>query len=76
MGQQGIVLETTWNFGRDFGCEELKNAIEHKDIKWVLSGHIHSGNHQIETFNGTKFRNVSIKNENYEPVYQYFQFEV
>lgn len=80
-GQQGVVLETNWNFGKNFGSEELYNNI--KDIfsqkttpTWVISGHVHSGNHHVETEGNINYVNVSIKDENYEPIYKPFIFEV
>lgn len=74
-GQQGIVLQpNNWNFLSNFGCEELQEAIEKKfavksTTTHILSGHIHSGNHCEEVCGGLVYRNVSIKDENYEPVY-------
>ena len=74
-GQQGIVLQpNSWNFGSNFGCQELQDAIEKKfavksTSTFILSGHIHSGNHCEEVCGGLVYRNVSIKDENYEPVY-------
>ena len=74
-GQQGIVLQqNNWNFLSNFGCEELQEAIEKKfavksTTTYILSGHIHSGNHCEEVNGGLVYRNVSIKDENYEPVY-------
>ena len=79
-GQQGIVLQqNNWNFLSNFGCQELQDAIERKfaDLRsnndynklYVLSGHIHSGNHKWENEGNVWYRNVSIKDENYEPMY-------
>ena len=79
-GQQGIVLQqNNWNFLANFGCSELQDAIERKfvDLRrnkdynklYVLSGHIHSGNHEWENEGNVWYRNVSIKDENYEAVY-------
>lgn len=79
-GQQGIVLQqNNWNFLANFGCSELQDTIERKfvDLRrnkdynklYVLSGHIHSGNHEWENEGNVWYRNVSIKDENYEPVY-------
>lgn len=79
-GQQGIVLQqNNWNFLSNFGCEELQAILESKfketmsnnDYKklYVLSGHIHSGNHSWENKGNVAYMNVSIKDENYEPVY-------
>lgn len=80
-GQQGIVLQTNWNFGRDFGCDELQEALIQKtmlrsDVCWVLSGHIHSGNHNLEKYGPLLYRNVSVKDEDYEVAYQPFEFEI
>ena len=74
-GQQGIVLQpNNWNFGTNFGCQELQDAIEKRfavksTTTHILSGHVHSGNHCEEVNGGLVYRNVSIKDENYEPVY-------
>lgn len=80
-GQQGIVLETNWNFGKDFGCEELQEALVQKtmlrsDVCWVLSGHIHSGNHNWETRGPLVYRNVSIMDEDYEPTHSPLLFNI
>lgn len=78
-GLQGTVLETNWNYMNDFGCVELQQVIDEKfddkDI-WILSGHIHSGKHEVEKMNNVKYRNCSIKNEDYEVAYQPFEFEI
>ena len=78
-GLQGTVLETNWNYMNDFGCVELQQVIDEKfDDKdmWILSGHIHSGKHEVEKMNNVKYRNCSIKNEDYEVAYQPFEFEI
>lgn len=78
-GLQGIVLETNWNYMNDFGCVELQQVIDErfadKDM-WILSGHIHSGKHEVEKMNNVKYRNCSIKNEDYQVAYQPFEFEI
>lgn len=79
-GQQGIVLQqNNWNFLSNFGCQELQDVIKIKfdtlinnidyNKLYILSGHIHSGNHDWENEGNVWYRNVSIKDENYEPVY-------
>ena len=77
---QGLVHETNWNYMQDFGCIELQDVIEDKftEMKdmWVLSGHIHSGKHAIEKYNNIKYRNCSIKDENYEVSFEPFVFEI
>ena len=78
-GLQGVVLETNWNYMNDFGCVELQQVLDElfadRDM-WVLSGHIHSGKHDIEKFNNIKYRNCSLKDENYNEAYQPFVFEI
>ena len=78
-GLQGTVLETNWNYMNDFGCVELQQIIDErftdKDM-WILSGHIHSGKHEVEKMNNVKYRNCSIKNEDYEVAYQPFEFDL
>ena len=74
-GQQGIVLQpNNWNYLSNFGCEELQEAIEKKfalksTTTHIFSGHIHSGNHNEEVSGGLVYRNVSIKDENYDITY-------
>lgn len=80
-GQQGVVLETNWNFGSNFGCQELQDTLENTfKLKscgtHILSGHIHSGNHNIEARGGIIYRNVSLLNEDYEVAYKPFEFNL
>lgn len=76
-GLQGTVLETNWNYMNDFGCVELQEVIDDKFLDkdmWVLSGHIHSGKHEVEKLGNIKYRQVSLLDENYEVSYQPFTF--
>lgn len=77
-GLQGTVLETNWNHMSDFGCVELQEVIDDKfsdKDMWVLSGHVHSGKHDIEKLNDIKYRQVSLLDENYKVSYQPFIFD-
>ena len=80
-GQQGIVLQqNSWNFLANYGCQELQDTIERKfvDLRrnkdynklYILSGHVHSGNHEWENEGNVWYRNVSIKDENYVVSYE------
>lgn len=80
VGDQGVVLQNNWNFQSDFGCKELADSIYEREINWVISGHIHSGCHNVESFLGkkciTNYVNVSMKDENYNMTYKPFYFEL
>lgn len=58
-----------WNAMRDFGSNELTDAILKKRPKLAIFGHIHSGRHARLDLFGTTYANVSIKDENYEYSY-------
>ena len=55
---------------------ELFNAIENKDIKYIFSGHIHTGTHRVTEYKGKKMVNVSIKDEDYNLSYYPQIFEI
>ena len=73
----GVVLgEESFNTGKNYGCQELTNAITNLRPKWCFCGHVHSGDHDITEFNNTKIVNVSLKNEDYQVAYKPFIFEL
>lgn len=73
----GRVLQPCWNVGRDFGCVELAEAIKKRpNIKYSVSGHVHSGDHHPVTVGNTTFVNVSVKDEDYQPIYLPFEFKI
>lgn len=76
LGLVGTVLQPCRNYMVDFGCLELANAFDNRDIKWCICGHIHSGLHTAEFINGSNIVNVSLKNEGYEVDYEPFVFEI
>ena len=76
IGTTGIVHQQGFNYMRNFGCVELSEAIMFRDIKWLVCGHIHSGNHIPETINHTNIVNVSLKDEDYKVNYEPFIFEI
>ena len=55
---------------RQFGSEELTEAISISDVKYNFCGHIHSGDHNENILEGTKIYNVSLKDEDYHSVYK------
>lgn len=76
IGKVGIVLQEGINYMRDFGSAELAAVLIDKPfISWVLSGHIHSGDHEVTKYGLTNIVNVSIKDENYNVNYKPYEFE-
>lgn len=74
--QLGTVLQTNWNYMKDFSSAALANAYKGKNIKYAFNGHIHSGVHADVHCNGTIFRNVSLNDENYNPTYPVHYFDI
>lgn len=70
-----VCLESTWS-KTHAGNIWLRDALILKRPRINLNGHLHSTLKEIETFYGTKCRNVSIKNERYEPAYDPYYFEL
>lgn len=70
IGNAGVVLQKCKNNNRNFGCNELSNALQNKNIKYVFCGHIHSGEHSETYLNNTKVVNVSILDEFYKEYYK------
>lgn len=62
--------------GYDAGNEVLAKEVLNKQPKYLFCGHIHSGEHTMQFYNGTYMVNVSLNNESYEPVNKIFYFEV
>lgn len=54
----------------------LSEVIKKKKPKYVLSGHIHSGDHELKDYDGIKCANVSILNEDYNIAYKPLTFEI
>ena len=88
LGKVGTINQG-YNAGYNAGNQELSNAIEDTWPRLVISGHIHTGNHDLDEVHcdssdgrvrwcTTKFTNVSLLNENYSPVFKpaYFNFDV
>ena len=53
----------------------LSNRIWEVKPKMVISGHIHSGDHNLVEVAGTKYVNVSLLDESYSFNYKPFYFE-
>lgn len=76
-GTVGTVLQRGWSWMRDFGCQELANAIDIKKPHWTFCGHVHSGDHKVTTIDNTiNIVNVSALDENYKLNYSPFNTEI
>ena len=54
----------------DFGSKALTKILsKDKNIRFALSGHIHSGNHNLTERNNIKLYNVSLNDESYDIYY-------
>jgi len=74
----GEVLQRgQYNTSADYGSQTLADAIIERDIKFAISGHVHSGCHQLqESSEGHYLANVSIKDEDYKVQYYPLVFEI
>jgi Icc-related predicted phosphoesterase len=78
VGQVGVVTETNYQYLNNYGSEGLLRLINNKmkNVKYVICGHVHSGNHAIQNIDGVNYVNVSHMSENYNPMYNPLSFEI
>lgn len=70
-GYGDIVLqECPWADGSHIGNIPLAKTIEEKQPKYQFNGHLHSCEHSLIMIGNTKHYNCSIKDEQYNPVYE------
>ena len=70
-GTSDICLQFTRFVSHDhIGNKPLRDAIINKKPKYVIHGHLHSSAHAEELLEESKVYNVSLLNENYEPIYE------
>lgn len=62
--------------GKDAGNMILSTYAVIKKPKFLFSGHIHSGNHNLEECYGIKMANVSYVDESYTPSYKILTIEI
>ena len=62
----------------EYGSSELTEIIDGMENKpkWWFTGHVHSGTHIVTDYKGVNVVNVSVKDENYDPVYGYNIYEI
>jgi len=59
-----------------FGSTILDKLVEEKKPKLVMTGHVHSGNHELSAFCDSKVVNVSQLDEDYKLKYKPFEIEI
>lgn len=78
IGAYGTILEGRYK-GINAGNKILAEEIKKKHPKYVFFGHIHSGNHDLDIYEGygdTKLANVSYLDEKYMPNYKPLYIEI
>lgn len=63
-------------YERDFGSDVLRSIIDERNIQYNFCGHIHTGEHKGLRLHGTKFYNVSLKDEDYRVSYEPLYVEI
>lgn len=81
IGSQGTILQRGYNYMSHFGSKVLADILYERDIRIVLSGHVHTGAHFEEYFENhtghtTTLRNVSLLDEDYRVSYNPFVFKL
>ena len=71
-----LLQEIPWKNGEHIGCIPLGNAVDEKKPQFVLHGHLHSTNHEVEKRGDTNVVNVSMVDEHYDLVYKPYYFEI
>ena len=74
-GVSDILLQSGYT-REHIGCKPLAEAILAKEPKYVLHGHLHSTSHEFELLGSSKVVNCSIKDEQYQIVYDPIYFEL
>jgi Icc-related predicted phosphoesterase len=69
----GVILDSDDQFNA--GNPILADYVLVRKPKYVFCGHIHSGNHNLQTVENTQIANVSLVDENYQPVNKVLYFD-
>lgn len=67
----GLVPPSIWHSeSLNVGNTVLAEAVKLKKPKYYFCGHIHDGNHKVETIDNTLMANVSLLNDSYQISYE------
>ena len=71
-GRNDVLLQEdcVWADGSHIGNIPLVEAVKEKKPKYHFTGHLHSTDHELKDYDGTKTACVSLLNENYKMAYQ------
>lgn len=78
VGEVDVILES-YNLNEPIyhlGNEPLRKRLEQIKYGILFCGHIHSGSHVPFEFNDGKCVNVSVLDEDYQPIYKPFYYEI
>lgn len=65
-----VLQKKVFNTGSDYGSKVLAEYVTNKrNVRYMFSGHIHSGEHQMKLWNNTYVKCCSIVDEHYDNVY-------
>lgn len=70
----GVILDRPDQ--HNAGNPILANHILTKKPKYAFCGHIHSGNHELQNIEGTQISNVSLVDEQYQPVNKILEINI
>ena len=75
-GENGKVHQDLgWGL-QDFGSQTLEDIVRDRKPKKIITGHVHSGNHDWVDMDGIQLINVSMLDENYMGSYPYVNFVI
>ena len=74
-GVSDVLLQSGYT-KEHIGNKPLTKAILEKEPRYVLHGHLHSTSHEFELLGSSKVVNCSIKDEQYQLVYDPIYFEI
>ena len=67
----GLIPPNIWHpESLNVGNTILAEAVKLKKPKYYFCGHIHDGNHKVETIDNTLMANVSLLNDSYQISYE------
>lgn len=77
-GRNDIILDKSvyWTDGSHIGNPMLAKVLENKSPRYHFTGHLHSTDHNLVEYNGTKTACVSILGETYKVEYEPFYLEI